>query len=40
MISSAHTRFDDKGQLTDDKVREQIRGLVASLKTLIERLRA
>jgi chromate reductase, NAD(P)H dehydrogenase (quinone) len=39
MISAAHTKFDDKGQLTDDKVREQIRGLLDALKSWTERLR-
>ena len=28
MISSAHTKFDQSGKLTDDKVREQIKGLL------------
>jgi len=40
MISAAHTKFDNKGELTDDKVREQIRGLLDALKSWTERLRA
>ena len=39
MISAAHTKFDQSGKLTDDKVREQIRGLLDALKALTERLR-
>lgn len=39
MISAAHTKFDAKGELTDDKVREQIRGLLEALKSCAERLR-
>jgi chromate reductase, NAD(P)H dehydrogenase (quinone) len=39
MISSAHTKFDQSGKLTDDKVREQIRGLLTALKEWTERVR-
>jgi chromate reductase, NAD(P)H dehydrogenase (quinone) len=39
MISSAHTKFDQSGKLTDDKVREQIKGLLDALKAFTERLR-
>jgi chromate reductase, NAD(P)H dehydrogenase (quinone) len=39
MISAAHTKFDESGKVTDDKVREQIRGLIDALKALTERLR-
>jgi chromate reductase len=39
MISAAHTKFDQSGKLTDDKVREQIRGLLTALKELTERVR-
>jgi chromate reductase len=39
MISAANTKFDQSGKLTDDKVREQIRGLLDALKALTERLR-
>jgi hypothetical protein len=39
MISAAHTKFDQSGKLTDDKVREQIRGLLDALKAFTERLR-
>ena len=39
MISTAHTKFDESGKLIDDKVREQIRGLIDALKALTERLR-
>ena len=28
----AHTKFDQSGKLTDDKVREQIKGLLDALK--------
>ena len=39
MISAAHTRFDTKGELTDDKVRDQLRGLLEALRSWTERLR-
>ena len=39
MISTAHTKFDQSVRLTDDKVREQIRGLLDALKAWTERLR-
>lgn len=39
MISTANTKFDEKGNLTDDRVREQIRGLLAALRDWTLRLR-
>ena len=39
MISAAHTKFDATGKLIDDKVREQIRGLLDALKAWTQQLR-
>jgi chromate reductase len=39
MITTAHTKFAEDGRLTDDKTREQVRGLLDALKALTERLR-
>jgi chromate reductase len=38
-ISTAHTKFDADGRLTDEKTREQIAGLLAALKVWAERHR-
>jgi len=38
-ITTAHTKFDAEGRLTDDKTREHIRGLLDGLKAWAERLR-
>lgn len=38
-ITTAHTKFDAAGKLTDDKTREHVRGLLDGLKQWAERLR-
>jgi chromate reductase len=40
MISTAHNRFNERGDLVDEKIRGYIQGLLAALKAWTERLGA
>lgn len=40
MIGAAHTRFDERGELTDEPTRERLGELVVALATWAERLKA
>ena len=39
MISNAHTKFDEQGQLTDESARRHIRALLESLAAWVDRFR-